>query len=63
MVVGVLHFVAIGRPLISVAPVMFYAVMSTYIWVPIALLAWRERASARAVVDLRDSDAASAVAA
>jgi len=63
MVVGVLHFVAIGRPLISVAPVMFYAVMSTYIWVPIALLAWRERASARAIVDLRESDVVSAVTA
>ena len=48
MIAGVVKFVTDGRPLISVAPVMFYAVMSTYIWVPIARLAWSERAVRRA---------------
>lgn len=48
MVAGVIRFVHDGRPLISVAPVTFYAVMGAYIWVPIARLAWIERGSRRA---------------
>lgn len=43
MAVGVWQFLASGRSLVDVAPVIFYTFMSAYIWMPIATMAWQQR--------------------
>lgn len=49
MVIGVVRFLGEGRSLVSVGPVILYSMMNLYIWAPIAVLAWKERSTRRAV--------------
>jgi cellulose synthase (UDP-forming) len=43
LVAGVWHFLASGRSIVDVAPVLFYTAMGAYIWIPVAAMAWRDR--------------------
>lgn len=43
MLIGVLHFVDAGYSLVDATPVLVVALLNLNIWVPITVLAWRER--------------------
>jgi len=60
MAVGVVVFLRSGRSAVDVAPVIFYVVVNAYVWIPIALMAWRELRERRSVVDIREPKPAAA---
>jgi cellulose synthase (UDP-forming) len=40
---GVIKFLVDGRSIVDVFPVAFYCLLSAYVWIPVAVMAWRER--------------------
>jgi cellulose synthase (UDP-forming) len=43
MAAGVVRWLVEGRAIVDVAPIVVFCLLNAYVWMPIALQAWRER--------------------
>jgi hypothetical protein len=54
MLVGAVHFLASGRSIIDIGPVIAVGLLNTSIWIPIARLAFNERQVRREAIRSTD---------